>query len=150
QEPESKAALAWIVPLIARFKTILLQVFGLAVAVSILQLVFPVFTQMVVDKVIVENDLGLLRTILLGMLAAIIFVQLATLAQEYLLAFAAVRLDAALLDFLSRKLLSLPMTYFTRRRTGDIQRRLAGAQQIRQFAVQQGIGAVLALIYLVG
>jgi ATP-binding cassette subfamily B protein len=150
QAPESKPALTWILPFLARFKTILLQVFGLAVAVSILQLVFPVFTQMVVDKVIVENDLGLLRTILLGMIAAIIFVQIATLAQEYLLAFAAVRLDAALLDFLSRKLLSLPMTYFTSRRTGDIQRRLAGAQQIRQFAVQQGIGAVLALIYLVG
>jgi ATP-binding cassette subfamily B protein len=42
------------------------------------------------------------------------------------------------------------MSYFTSRRTGDIQRRLAGAQQIRQFAVQQGIGSVLALIYLVG
>ena len=148
--PESKPALTWIIPFLARFKRILLQVFGLAVAVSMLQLVFPVFTQMVVDKVIVENDLGLLRIILVGMLAAIVFVQLSTLAQEYLLAFAAVRLDAALLDFLSRKLLSLPMTYFTSRRTGDIQRRLDGARQIRQFAVQQGIGAVLALIYLVG
>jgi HlyB family type I secretion system ABC transporter len=150
QAPESKPALAWIVPFLARFKTILLQVLGLAVAVSLLQLLFPVFTQMVVDKVIVENDLGLLKTILLGMLAALVFVQLSTLAQEYLLAFAAVRLDTAVLDFLSRKLLSLPMTYFTSRRTGDIQRRLDGARQVRQFAVQQGIGALLAMIYLIG
>ena len=148
--PESKPALGWIVPFLARFKVILLQVLGLAVAVSILQLLFPVFTQMVVDKVIVENDIGLLKTILLGMFAAIVFVQLSTLAQEYLLAFAAVRLDTAVLDFLSRKLLSLPMSYFTSRRTGDIQRRLDGARQVRQFAVQQGIGALLALIYLIG
>ena len=42
------------------------------------------------------------------------------------------------------------MTYFTSRRTGDIQRRLDGARQVRQFAVQQGIGALLAVIYLVG
>ncbi len=150
QAPESKPALAWIVPFLARFKVIFLQVLGLAVAVSLLQLIFPVFTQMVVDKVIVDNDLGLLKTILLGLFAALIFVQLSTLAQEYLLAFAAVRLDTAVLDFLSRKLLSLPMTYFTSRRTGDIQRRLDGARQVRQFAVQQGIGALLALIYLVG
>jgi HlyB family type I secretion system ABC transporter len=150
QAPESKPALGWILPFLARFKVVLLQVFGLAVAVSLLQLLFPVFTQMVVDKVIVENDLGLLKTILLGMLVAIIFVQLSTLAQEYLLAFVAVRLDTAVLDFLSRKLLSLPMTYFTSRRTGDIQRRLDGARQVRQFAVQQGIGAVLAMIYLFG
>src|SRR5712692_2704835 len=150
QAPESKPTLAWVLPFLARFKVILFQVLGLAVAVSVLQLLFPVFTQMVVDKVIVENDVGLLKTILLGMLAAIVFVQLSTLAQEYLLAFAAVRLDTAVLDFLSRKLLSLPMTYFTSRRTGDIQRRLDGARQVREFAVQQGIGALLALIYLAG
>ena len=150
QAPESKSTLAWVFPFLARFKVILLQALALAVAVSFLQLLFPVFTQMVVDKVIVENDLGLLKTILLGMLAAIVFVQLSTLAQEYLLAFAAVRLDTAVLDFLSRKLLSLPMTYFTSRRTGDIQRRLEGARQVRQFAVQQGVGALLAVVFLVG
>src|SRR5437667_155230 len=133
-----------------RLKVILLQVLGLAVSVSFLQVLFPVFTQMVVDKVIVENDLGLLKIILLGMLAAIVFVQLSTLAQEYLLAFAAVRLDTAVLDFLSRKLLSLPMTYFSSRRTGDIQRRLDGARQVREFAVQHGIGALLAAVFLVG
>ena len=150
QAPESKPTLAWVLPFLARFKVILLQVLGLAIAVSFLQLLFPVFTQLVVDKVIVENDIGLLKTILLGMLAAIVFVQLSALAQEYLLAFAAVRLDTVVLDFLSRKLLSLPMSYFTSRRTGDIQRRLEGARQVRQFAVQQGIGAVLAVVFLVG
>ncbi len=101
-----------MLPFLAKFKVILLQVLGLAVAVSVLQLMFPVFTQMVVDRVIVENDLGLLQMILLGMFASIVFVQFCTLAQEYLLAFAAVRLDTAILDFLSRKLLSLPMTLF--------------------------------------
>src|SRR5204862_4746001 len=150
QAPESKPTLAWILPFLARFKGILLQALGLAVAVSFLQLLFPVFTQMVVDKVIVENDIGLLKTILLGMLAALVFVQLATLAQEYLIAFAAVRLDTAWLDVRSRKLLSLPMTYFTSRRTGDIQRRLDGARQVRQFAVQQVGGALLATVLLVG
>jgi HlyB family type I secretion system ABC transporter len=150
QAPESKPTLAWVLPFLARFKVTLLQVLGLAIAVSFLQLLFPVFTQLVVDKVIVENDTGLLKTILLGMVAAIVFVQLSALAQEYLLAFAAVRLDTVVLDFLSRKLLSLPMSYFTSRRTGDIQRRLEGARQVRQFAVQQGIGAVLAVVFLVG
>jgi len=150
QTPEGKSSLAWVLPFLARFKGILLQALGLAITVSFLQLLFPVFTQMVVDKVIVENDIGLLKTILLGLFAAVVFVQLSTLAQEYLLAFAAVRLDTVILDFLSRKLLSLPMTYFTSRRTGDIQRRLEGARQVREFAVQHGIAALLAVIFLVG
>ena len=72
QTPESKTSLAWVWPFLAKFRKILLQVLGLAIAVSFLQLLFPVFTQMVVDKVIVENDLGLLKIIILGMLAAII------------------------------------------------------------------------------
>src|SRR5205809_7880297 len=84
------------------------------------------------------------------MLAANDFMHLSSLAQEYLLSFAAVRRHTTVLDFLSRKLLSLPMTYFTSRRTGDIQRRLDGARQVRQFAVQQGVGALLAAVFLVG
>ena len=148
--PESEPSLAWIWPFVSKFRGILMQVLGLAVAVSFLQLLFPVFTQMVVDKVIVENDIGLLKTIILGMVAAIIFVQMAAIAQEYLLAFAAVRLDTSILDFLSRQLLSLPMSYFTSRRTGDIQRRLDGARQVRHFAVQHGIGALLAMVHLIG
>ncbi len=148
--PEAKASFAWLLPFFAKFKKILIQVLLLAVAVVFLSLLFPIFTEMVVDKVIVEKDIGLLKTILMGMAAALFFVQACSLAQEYLLAFAAVRLDTAILDFLSRQLLSLPMTYFTSRRTGDIQRRLDGARQVRQFAVGNGIGALLALVQLFG
>ncbi|HEV3410287.1 MAG TPA: cysteine peptidase family C39 domain-containing protein, partial [Chthoniobacterales bacterium] len=150
QAPESKPTLAWVLPFFAQHKTTLLQVLLLAVAVTFLQMLFPIFTQMVVDKVIVEHDLGLLKLILLGMAIALLFVQASSLLQEYLLAFTAVRLDTSILDFLSRQLLSLPMSYFTSRRTGDIQRRLDGARQVRQFAVGQGIGALLALVTLIG
>src|ERR1700736_5180976 len=150
QAPESKATLTWLLPFFAKFRRTLVQVVLLAVAVSILSLLFPIFTEMVVDKVIVEKDLGLLTTILMGMGAALFFVQASSLAQEYLLSFAAVRLDTAILDFLSRQLLALPMTYFSSRRTGDIQRRLEGARQVRQFAVGSGIGALLALVQLAG
>ena len=148
--PESKPGLAWILPFLTKFRTLFLQVMLLAVAITFLELLFPVFTEMVVDKVIVEKDISLLKTILLGMGAALFFVQAASLAQEYLLSFAAVRLDTAILDYLSRQMLSLPMSYFTSRRTGDIQRRLDGARQVRQFIVQHGIGALLALVQLVG
>ena len=148
--PESKPGLAWILPFLAKFKTIFIQVMLLAIGITFLELLFPIFTEMVVDKVIVEKNVDLLKTILLGMGAALFFVQACSLAQEYLLSFAAVRLDTAILDFLSRQMLSLPMSYFTSRRTGDIQRRLDGARQVREFAVQHGIGALLALVQLSG
>ncbi|MFN2507362.1 MAG: peptidase domain-containing ABC transporter [Chthoniobacterales bacterium] len=148
--PESTSNLAWVLPFLKKFRRYLLQALVLSVVVTFLQLLFPIFTQMVVDKVIVEKDVGLLGTIILGMGVALFFVQASTLVQEYLLAFTAVRLDTAILDFLTRQLLSLPMSYFTSRRTGDIQRRLDGARQVRQFAVQDGIGALLAIVELLG
>ena len=148
--PESKPGLAWILPFFAKYKGIFLQVMLLAVVITFLNLLFPVFTEKVVDKVIVEKNIGLLQTILLGMGAVLVFVQASSLAQEFLLSLAAVRLDTTILDFVSRQMLSLPMSYFTSRRTGDIQRRLDGARQVREFAVHHGVGALLALVQLIG
>src|SRR5206468_383563 len=75
---------------------------------------------------------------------------LASLGQQYLLALAAVRIDTAILDHLTQQLLALPMKYFQSRRTGDIQRRLDGAQEVREFVVQHGIGGLLAAVLLLG
>ena len=115
--PEARGTLVRLAPFVRKFRGVLLQVLLLAAIVTFLQLLFPVFTQMVVDKVIVENSVGLLQIILIAMGAALLFMQVANLAQQYLLSFAAVRLDAAILDFLTRQLLALPMSYFHSRRT---------------------------------
>jgi ATP-binding cassette subfamily B protein len=41
-------------------------------------------------------------------------------------------------------MLALPMSYFNSRRTGDIQRRLAGMRQVRTFLVQDGVEGLTA------
>jgi len=148
--PIRRSILTWLAPFLRQFQFILVPALLLSGVISFLQLLFPVFTQAVVDKVIVEHDLGLLNVIMVGLGVSLVFFQLASLSQQYLLGFAALRMDAALLDFLTRRLLSLPMSYFASRRIGDIQRRLDGARQIRQFIVQHGIGGCLALVQLLG
>jgi ATP-binding cassette subfamily B protein len=84
------------------------------------------------------------------MATAGLFMLASSVVQQYLLSFATVRIDSAILDFLTRQLLSLPMSYYQSRRVGDIQRRLNSAQQIRAFVVHQGIGGMLALVQLAG
>ena len=66
-----------------------------------------------------------------------------------MLSFVAVRMDTQALDLLTERLLAFPMTYFTTRRTGDIERRLAGMRQVRQFLVQSGVAALTAGTQLV-
>ena len=113
--PKAQPTFMRLAPFVRKFRGVLLQVLLLATIVTFLHLLFPIFTQIVVDKVIVENSVGLLQTILIAMSAALLFTQAANLAQQYLLA--AVRIDAAILDFLTRQLLALPMSYFHSRRT---------------------------------
>jgi HlyB family type I secretion system ABC transporter len=148
--PEGQGTLRWLMPFIREHYPVLRQVGLLAVVVTALQLLFPIFTQIVVDRVLVGDDPGLLVTVICGMGVALLFSQAANLIQQFLLAFVTVRLDASVLDFLTRQLLALPLRYFQSRRTGDIQRRLDGARQMREFMVQHGVAGLLALITLCG
>jgi len=150
QAPEAQPLFARFAPFFHAHRRVLVQVLLLAGIVTMLQLLFPVFTQVVVDRAIVENDFGMLHAVLVGMGIAVVFYQFANILQQYLVSFSAVRLDAALLDYLTRALLALPMSYFHTRRTGDIQRRLEGARQVRIFAIQHGIGGLLSIVFLAG
>ena len=148
EAPESKPTLAWVLPFLAKFKVILLQVLGLAVAVSFLQLLFPVFTQMVVDKVIVENDHRPAENHSAGHVrSAHSSFSSATLAQEYLLAFAAVRLDTAVLDFLEPETSVSADELFHEsadgRHSAPARWRATGSAICRA----TGIGALLAVIF---
>ncbi len=146
--PEEQPSLSWFAGFFKPFSGVLAKAFALAIIVSALQMVLPVFTQVIVDRVLVEQDVGLLHMLIFSMIAVLCFMTLAMVVQRYLLSFAAVRIDSATLDFLTRKLLSLPMSYFSTRRTGDIQRRLEGVRWIREFLAQNGVGGLTALVQL--
>jgi HlyB family type I secretion system ABC transporter len=148
--PETSAGLSWLKPFFVAHRVPLLQATLLAGVASVLQLVIPIFTQVIVDTVIVEQNSNLLQVIIIGMLVTGVFLLLTSLLQQYLLSFVAVRIDTGVLDLLMRQLLSLPMSYFHSRRTGDIQRRLEGALQVRIFMVEHGIGAMLAAVQILG
>jgi ATP-binding cassette subfamily B protein len=144
QAPQERSTLAWLWPFLRPFRGTILNAAALAVIASALQMLLPVFTQVIVDKVLVEGDVGLLHVVALSMAAVLVFMTLALVVQRYLLSFAAVRIDATTLDFLMRKLLALPVGYFATRRTGDIQRRLEGIRRVREFLVEHGVVALTA------
>jgi ATP-binding cassette subfamily B protein len=145
---ETRLGFGWLLPFFRPYLRLILQATALALIASGLQMVIPVFTQVIVDRVLVERDLSLLQVLMFGMVAMIGFTLTATVLGRYLLSWAAVRIDAGSLDYLTRRLLSLPMSYFTSRRTGDIQRRLAGIWQVREFMVEHGVAGLTAVAQL--
>jgi ABC-type bacteriocin/lantibiotic exporter with double-glycine peptidase domain len=121
---EGRTRLAWLRSLLRPHAPLLFRGLGLALVVSALQMIFPVFTQIIVDRMLVEQDVDLLNALVATMSVVVLFMFAALYVRRYLLSFAAVRIDASSLDQLTRRLLSLPMKWFNRHRTGDIQRRL--------------------------
>jgi ATP-binding cassette subfamily B protein len=149
EAPLARTDLRWLFPFFTPFRKSLVLALALAFAAAALQLVIPVFTQIVVDHAIPDADRGLVDLVLLGIGGVFLLMVAATLVQRYLLAKIAVRIDTATLDFLTSRLLALPMSYFNTRRTGDIERRLFGIRQVRGFVVQSGVFALTALTQLV-
>lgn len=145
QAPETKTGFGWLTPFLKPFSGVFAKAFGLAVIVSALQMLLPVFTQVIVDSVLVENDSSLLTMMIGSMLVVLVFMTVAMLTQRYLLSFVAVRIDSSSLDFITRRLLALPISYFAARKTGDIQRRILGVRQVREFLVQNGVNGLTAV-----
>lgn len=143
--PEAKTGFGWLMPFLRPFAGVFAKAFGLAMIVSALQMLLPVFTQIIVDSVLVERDSSLLTMMIGAMLVVLLFMTIAMLVQRYLLSFVAVRIDSSSLDFITRRLLALPISYFSQRKTGDIQRRLLGARQVREFLVMNGVNGLTAV-----
>jgi len=118
------------------------------VVISVLQMLLPIFTQVIVDRVLVDEDLSLLHIMIAAMGGTMGFIVLSLVLQRYLLSFSAVRIDAAALDFLTQRLLALPMSYFASRRTGDLQRRLEVSVRCATVLVQHGIAGITAVAQL--
>lgn len=148
EAPEAKTSLAWVKPFLRPHLRLVLVAVALAIVAAALELVLPILTQVVVDRVLPRGDLDLLWVLMAAIVAVLLAITGATLVQRYLLSKVAVRFDVATLDFLTGRLLDLPMSYFSTRRTGDIERRLLGARQVRAFFIQSGVQALTSATQL--
>ena len=128
--PVEHLDLAWVRPFVRPLRAQLALATVMAIVATALQLLAPVLTQRVVDAA-AAGDSGRVSLLIL-VIVALLFAGLGvSLVQRRMLARAAVRLDGDALDFVSGRLLQLPLKYFEARRTADIERRLNGLRQVR-------------------
>jgi ATP-binding cassette subfamily B protein len=138
-QPESESSVRWFIEFFRPHRKTLVRALVLAFIAAGLQMLIPVFAAITIDHVVPNRDYSLLTLVVVGMFGAIALTIVAAVVQRYLLSRTAVQIDSASLDFVAGRLLSLPMEYFNARRIGDIERRLNGMRQVRQFIVQNGV-----------
>jgi ABC-type bacteriocin/lantibiotic exporter with double-glycine peptidase domain/CRP-like cAMP-binding protein len=149
QAPRGGLDLHWLLPFIRPHRRALAIALVLSLVAAGFEMALPIFSQIIVDRVIGHHDEGLLYVVVAAMLGALLIAVGVTIAQRYLLARVASHVDEDTLDFVSARLLRLPMRYFETRRTGDIQRRISGMRQVRTVLVQNGLLAMTAATQLI-
>ena len=135
--PESHRTWKWLRPFVRPYRGQLTMGTLLALVGAGLEMTIPVIAGKIVDSAIAgdRSQVNLLALAALGLLTLAVG---ASLVQRWLLAIG-VRFDAATLDHITERMLALPASYFASRRTGDIERRLAGMRQVRVYLVQEGL-----------
>jgi ATP-binding cassette subfamily B protein len=85
EQPEAESSIRWFGQFFRPHRGTLARALVLAVVAAGLQMLIPVFSEVIVDRVVAHRDSGLLPLVALAMLGAILLSFLATIVQRYLL-----------------------------------------------------------------
>lgn len=144
--------LARYLKLLKPHRKTLIDIGAASLAVQFLSLSIPLFTQLVVDRVLVHKSITMLNMLVLGVVILILFQTLISSIRAYLVAFVAVKLDQSLFTRFFKHLLSLPLSFFEEHTTGDIISRLQENRKIQNFisgsALTTSVDMLMAIFYL--
>ena len=139
---------AWFIPELLKHKKIWRDVLLASLAIQLVGLATPLFTQVIIDKVIVHQSRSTLIVLGVALVMFMVFNMTMTWLRQYLVLHTGNRIDAVLGSKVFRHLLRLPLPYFELRPTGTLVARLQGVETIRQFVSGAAVTLVLDLPFL--
>jgi ATP-binding cassette subfamily B protein len=152
KEEKGKFGFKWFLPAIRKHKRVLIEVFVASFFIQLLGLANPLLTQVIIDKVLVQNSIDTLNVLgVLFVLIAIATVAL-TAVRTYLFVDTSNRIDLAVGSRIMDHLYKLTLGYFQRRPVGEVSSRLHELENIRQFltgtALTVGLDAIFSVVYM--
>jgi subfamily B ATP-binding cassette protein HlyB/CyaB len=139
----------WFIPSLIKYRKLLGEVLLASFFLQLFGLLTPLFTQVVIDKVLVHKGFTTLHVLAIGMVALAFFDAVLGGLRTYLFSHTTNRIDVSLGAQLFRHLLALPLAYFEARRVGDTVARVRELEQIRQFLTSHSVTVVLDLLFTV-
>ena len=128
---------------------VLFEVFMASILLQIFGLITPLFTQLLLDKVIVQGSISTLNAVGLGLLIFGFFSIAVNAVRQYLLFHTANRISVAMLVGFLKHTFSLPLSYFESRFVGDITSRIEENEKIQSFLTGETLSIILDLITIV-
>ncbi|MCK5177705.1 MAG: type I secretion system permease/ATPase, partial [Candidatus Aenigmarchaeota archaeon] len=142
-----KFGFKWFFNEILQYKRVITEVLIGSFIVQLFGLVTPLFTQVILDKVLVHHSMTTLDVLAFAFVAIIIFEFLLNLARKYIFIHTACKIDAKLGAKLFKHLFSLPFVYFENRKVGNIIARVRELDQIREFITNKSISVLIDLFF---
>jgi ATP-binding cassette, subfamily B, bacterial len=146
---QEKFNLSWFTPAVWKYRKLLGEVLLASLTLQLLGLTTPLITQVVIDKVMVQESLATLDVMAIALLLVAIFEALLGTLRLFIFTHTARRLDLSLSAQLFRHLMRLPLAYFESRRVGDTVARVQELEQIRQFLTGTALTVILDSIFAV-
>ncbi|NJL63511.1 MAG: ATP-binding cassette domain-containing protein [Methylacidiphilales bacterium] len=125
---------------------VLLEVFAASVLIQIFGLVTPLFTQLLLDRVIVQGSTLTLNAVGFGLLIFGLFRVVINGLRQYLLDHTANRVGVALMVGFIKHTFRLPLSFFESRYVGDIISRVQENQKIQRFLTGEALSIGLDLL----
>ncbi|MEX3933353.1 peptidase domain-containing ABC transporter [Paraburkholderia phymatum] len=128
------------------YKKILMHLFLATFVIQVLGVIPPLIIQNILDGVIVHQNISLLHLLILGLIISNVFSQLMSMIRAYLSNFMVRNMDFAMMSQFFKHTMSLPFSFFAKRKTGDIFARFQENQTIRAFLTESTVTTALNLL----
>jgi subfamily B ATP-binding cassette protein HlyB/CyaB len=135
----------WFVPELLKHRAIWREVLIASLVLQLIGLATPLFTQVIIDKVVVHHTINTLVVIGAALALFLVFNAAMTWARQYLVIHTGNRIDAVLAARVFKHLFALPVPYFEHRPTGTLTARMQGIESIREFLTGAAVAVILDL-----
>jgi HlyB family type I secretion system ABC transporter len=149
ETPKNRFGLSWFLPAINKHKLVLIEVLIASLFVQLLGLANPLVTQVIIDKVIIQNGGQTLNVLGFVLIAMAIIEGIITWLRTNLFADTTNRIDLSLGSEVIDHLLRLPLRYFEKRSVGEISSRINELENIRSFLTGTALTVILDAIFSV-
>ena len=146
--PREAFGFAWFRRELLRHKAVWRDVLLASLFIQLIGLATPLFTQVIIDKVVVHQTGSTLLAIALGLALFLLFNAGMSWLRQYLVLHTGNRVDAVLGSQAFGHLLRLHLPYFEHRPTGTLVARLQGVETIREFTAGAAVSLILDLPFL--
>ena len=144
-----KFGFRWFIPVVAKYKSFLIQVLFISLILQGFGLLTPLFTQTIIDRVLTHRSISTMDVMLAGMILVALFSQWMSALRSYLFIHTTNKIDVTLSSHLFRKITELPVKYFDKWQVGDIVSRMSELETIRNFLTGSSLTVVLDVVFAV-